>query len=144
MTLLLHVKVFAGGGSFQDVCGELIGMGQNRPVQKTPLSLIFCWERFGCGTIFHQQIWNRHNLVARYLYSQFIESKLIQTNKTRNAGRRNVLVRKTAKKPHFATLCLTDGSSQSAPAYRQAGFLSKYYCSVNTRDKRFGATYIEP
>ena len=23
--------VFAGGGSFQDVCGELIGMGQNRP-----------------------------------------------------------------------------------------------------------------
>ena len=51
LTLLLHVslsytKVFASGGSFQDVCGELIGMGENRPVQRPPLSLTFCGERF--------------------------------------------------------------------------------------------------
>ena len=38
-------KVFASGGSFQDVCGELIGVGQNRPVQR-PLFLTFCGERF--------------------------------------------------------------------------------------------------
>ena len=25
-----------GGGSFQDVSGELIGVGQNRPVQRPP------------------------------------------------------------------------------------------------------------
>ena len=29
-----YTKVFASGGSFQDVCGELIRMGQNRPVQR--------------------------------------------------------------------------------------------------------------
>ena len=53
LTPLLHVslvytKVFASGGSFQDVCGELIGVGQNRPVQKPPLFLTFYGERFGC------------------------------------------------------------------------------------------------
>ena len=41
-----YTKVFASGGSFQDVCGELIGMGQNRPVQRPPLSLTFCGELF--------------------------------------------------------------------------------------------------
>ena len=42
-----YTKVFASGGSFQDVCGELIGVSQNRPVQRPPLSLTFCGERFG-------------------------------------------------------------------------------------------------
>ena len=26
-----YTKVFASGGNFQDACGELIGVGQNRP-----------------------------------------------------------------------------------------------------------------
>ena len=38
------MKVFTSGGTFQDVCCELIGMGQNRPVQRPPLSLTFCGE----------------------------------------------------------------------------------------------------
>ena len=42
-----YTKVFASGGSFQDVCGKLIGVGQNRPV-KRPLSLTFCGGRLGC------------------------------------------------------------------------------------------------
>ena len=41
-----YMKVFAYGGSFKDVCGELIGMGQNRPVQRPLLSLTFCGKRF--------------------------------------------------------------------------------------------------
>ena len=41
-----YMKVFASGGSFPDVCDELIGMGQNRPV-KRPLSLLaFCGGEF--------------------------------------------------------------------------------------------------
>ena len=43
-----YTEVFASGGSFQDVCGELIRVGQNHPVQRSPLSLTFCGERFGC------------------------------------------------------------------------------------------------
>ena len=42
-----YTMVFASGGSFQDVYGELIGVGQIRPIQRPPLSLTFCWERFG-------------------------------------------------------------------------------------------------
>ena len=42
-----YTKVFARGGSFQDVCGELVGVGQIRPVQRRPLSLTFCREHFG-------------------------------------------------------------------------------------------------
>ena len=34
-----YTKVFASGGSFQDVCGELIGVDQDRSVQRPPLSL---------------------------------------------------------------------------------------------------------
>ena len=43
-----YTKVFASCVSFQDVCGELFGMGQKRPVQRPPLFLTFCGERFGC------------------------------------------------------------------------------------------------
>ena len=39
-------KVIASSDNFKDVCGELIGMGQNRPVQRPPLSLTFCGEHF--------------------------------------------------------------------------------------------------
>ena len=42
-----YTKVFASGGTFQDVCGKLIGVGQNRPVQIPPLSLTFCGECLG-------------------------------------------------------------------------------------------------
>ena len=42
-----YTKVFTSGGSFQDVFGELIGVGQNCPVQRPPLSLTFCGELFG-------------------------------------------------------------------------------------------------
>ena len=41
-----YAKIFASGGSFQDVCDELIGVGQNRPVQRPSLFLTFCGERF--------------------------------------------------------------------------------------------------
>ena len=42
----------ASGGSFQDVCGELIGMGQNRPVQRPPLSLSnLLWGAFRVSLI---------------------------------------------------------------------------------------------
>ena len=44
-----YTQVFASGGSFPDVCGELIGVGQNRPVQRPPLSLTFCGECDGCS-----------------------------------------------------------------------------------------------
>ena len=47
-----YTKVFASGGSFQDVCDELIGVGQNCPVERPPLSLTFCEERFGCPWLF--------------------------------------------------------------------------------------------
>ena len=40
-----YTKVFASGGSFQDECDELIGVGQNRSLQR-PLSLAVCGERF--------------------------------------------------------------------------------------------------
>ena len=43
-----YTKVFASGGSFQDVCGELIRVSQICPVQRPALSLTFCRERFGC------------------------------------------------------------------------------------------------
>ena len=43
-----YTKVFASGGRFQDVFGELIRVGQNRSVQRPPLSLTFCAVRFGC------------------------------------------------------------------------------------------------
>ena len=46
-----YAKVFASGGSFQDVCGELIGVGQNRPVQRLPFSLIFFWGAFRMSLI---------------------------------------------------------------------------------------------
>ena len=42
-----YTKVFTSGGSFQDVCGELIWVGQNGPVQRPPLSLTFCGEHLG-------------------------------------------------------------------------------------------------
>ena len=41
-----YTKVLAGGFSFQDVCGELVGVGQSRSVKILPLSLIFCGKRF--------------------------------------------------------------------------------------------------
>ena len=34
-----YTKVFASGSSFQDVCGEFIGLSQNRPVQRPSLFL---------------------------------------------------------------------------------------------------------
>ena len=40
-----YTRVFASGGSFQDVCGELIGVGENRPVQRPPLSYLL-WGAF--------------------------------------------------------------------------------------------------
>ena len=43
---LSNTKIFARGGSFQDMCGELRGTGQNRPVQRPPLPLTFYGERF--------------------------------------------------------------------------------------------------
>ena len=41
-----YTKVLSRGGSCQDVCGELIGVGQNRPVQRPPLSVTFCGDRY--------------------------------------------------------------------------------------------------
>ena len=41
-----YSKVFTSGDSFQDLCCELIGVGQNCPVQKPPLSLTFCGKWF--------------------------------------------------------------------------------------------------
>ena len=55
LTPLLHVSlsymVFASGGSFQDVCGELIGLGKIRPVQRPLLSRTICGERFRCPSL---------------------------------------------------------------------------------------------
>ena len=34
-----YSKVFASGGSYQDVCGELVGVVQDRPAQSPPLIL---------------------------------------------------------------------------------------------------------
>ena len=49
LTPLLDVssdtKVFASGGSFQDVCGELIGVGQNRPFRDL-LNSNLLWRAF--------------------------------------------------------------------------------------------------
>ena len=47
-----YTKVFASGSSFQDVCGEFIGLSQNRPVQRPSLSLTFNGGRFGCPWLF--------------------------------------------------------------------------------------------
>ena len=42
-----YSKVFASGGSFQDVCGELIGVDQDHPVQSPSfIWLTFCGKRF--------------------------------------------------------------------------------------------------
>ena len=42
-----YTKAFASGGSFQDVCGELIGVDQDHPVQSPPfIWLTFCGKRF--------------------------------------------------------------------------------------------------
>ena len=41
-----YTKVFASDGNFHDVCGKLIGVGQNRPLQRPLLSV--CGERFRC------------------------------------------------------------------------------------------------
>ena len=46
-----YTKVFASDGSFLDVCGELIGVGQNRPAHRSPLSLTFCGERFATFSV---------------------------------------------------------------------------------------------
>ena len=42
-----YMKVFANGGSLQDVYSKLIGVGENRPVQRPPSSLTFFGEHFG-------------------------------------------------------------------------------------------------
>ena len=44
---------FASGGSFQDVCGELIGIGQNRPVQRPPFSNLL-WGAFRVSLIIQE------------------------------------------------------------------------------------------
>ena len=41
-----YTKVFASSGSFQNMCVEMIGLGQNRPVQIPPLPLTLSGERF--------------------------------------------------------------------------------------------------
>ena len=41
-----YTKVFASGGSFQDVCGELIGVGQDRPSQRPSLISNLLWGAF--------------------------------------------------------------------------------------------------
>ena len=41
-----YTKVFPSGGSFQDVWGEWIWVGQNRSVQRPPLSLTLCGQCF--------------------------------------------------------------------------------------------------
>ena len=38
-----YTKVFASGGSFQDVCGEFIGVGQNRSFQRSPFLSTLLW-----------------------------------------------------------------------------------------------------
>ena len=51
-----YTKVLASGGSFQDVCGELIGVVQDSPVQSLPFISIFhprhysVWCALGLGT----------------------------------------------------------------------------------------------
>ena len=40
-----YTKVFDSGGSFQNACGELIGVVQPRPVQRPPLSNLL-WAVF--------------------------------------------------------------------------------------------------
>ena len=41
-----YTKIFASVGSFQDVCGDLIGVGQDRPVQNPPFIPNLLWTAF--------------------------------------------------------------------------------------------------